>query len=131
MHLKNGITRRMMHIMTYERGSVILVPFPFSDLKGLKQRPALVISSVKNQLETNKIICMMITSVNPVFSTDYHVSAWQESGLIKPSVVKVNRLFTINSTHVKRTLGKLTASDIENVYSILLKIMQEDNVNLK
>ena len=27
----------------YDRGEVILVPFPFSDLSGAKQRPALVV----------------------------------------------------------------------------------------
>lgn len=108
--------------MTYERGSVVLIPFPFSDLKGLKQRPALVISSIKSQLKTNQIICMMITSVNPSYSTDYNVQTWQGSGLIKPSVIKVNRVFTINSNLVKRTLGKLSESDIENIYSIFLKV---------
>jgi mRNA interferase MazF len=93
--------------MSFKLGTVILIPFPFSDLTGLKQRPALVISSEESQQETNQVICMMITSAKPVYSTDYNLISWQESGLLKPSIIKVNRVFTINKDLVKRELGEL------------------------
>lgn len=48
--------------MIYKRGTIVLIPFPFSDLTGLKQRPALVVSSEESQRETRQIICMMVTS---------------------------------------------------------------------
>lgn len=52
--------------MAYKQGMVVLVPFPFSDLTGLKRRPTLVLSSEDSQRETKQIICMMITSAKSV-----------------------------------------------------------------
>lgn len=47
--------------MAFKQGTVVLIPFPFLDLTGLKQRPALVMSSEESQQETRQVICMMIT----------------------------------------------------------------------
>src|SRR5690554_5831958 len=109
----------MMYIMSFKKGAVILIPFPFSDLTGIKQRPALVISSEESQRETKQIICMMITSAKPVFSTDYNLISWNESGLLKPSTIKVNRIFTINLDLVKRVLGELPDTNMTEINSML------------
>lgn len=113
--------------MAYKQGTVVLVPFPFSDLTGLKQRPALVISSEESQQETKQVICMMITSTAPVLSTDYSLTSWKQSGLLKPSVVKVNRVFTINSEMVKRAMGKLPDQDLEQIKLHLFQILCLEN----
>ncbi len=115
--------------MAYKQGTIVLVPFPFSDLTGLKQRPALVISSEDSQLETGQAICMMITSAAPKLTTDYSLTSWQRSGLLKPSIVKVNRVFTINSDLIKRDMGELPTKDIENIRLRLFHILSFQNNN--
>lgn len=109
--------------MAFKQGTVVLIPFPFSDLTGLKQRPALVMSSEESQQETRQIICMMITSTAATLSTDYRLTSWQQSGLLKPSVVKVNRIFTINSDLVKRIMGELPDKDVDHIKLLLFQIL--------
>jgi hypothetical protein len=40
-----------------------------------------------------------------------------------PSVVKVNRIFTINANLVKRSMGELSVMDVENINAILFRIL--------
>ena len=40
-----------------EQRSIILVPFPFSDLTGAKKRPALVVSSSDFNIKNDDVIC--------------------------------------------------------------------------
>jgi len=47
----------------YARGSVVLVPFPFTDLSGRKRRPALVISP--DSFDEQDLILCAITSRVP------------------------------------------------------------------
>ena len=48
----------------YKQGDIILIPFPYTDLTGLKQRPAIIISGEKIN-KTEDRICCLITSNNP------------------------------------------------------------------
>lgn len=46
----------------FSRGSVVLVPFPFTDLSAAKRRPALVVSSGEYNAATDDVIIAQITS---------------------------------------------------------------------
>ena len=39
-----GKIQRMMYIMNYSKGDIVLFPYPFTDLETKKVRPAIVIS---------------------------------------------------------------------------------------
>ncbi len=62
-HLKkSGIMKRIVYMTNYERGNIVLVPFPFSDQTTTKKRPAVVISSDSYNGKSPDIIIMAITS---------------------------------------------------------------------
>gem|GEM_PF-3729641 len=70
---------------------------------------------------------MMITSTAPMSSTDYSLTSWKRSGLLKPSVVKTNRVFTINSELIKRVMGQLPDEDLEQIKIQLVEILNLKN----
>ena len=48
-----------------DRGDVVLVPFPFTDLSDTKRRPALILSSGAYNEATGDVIIAQITSPYP------------------------------------------------------------------
>ncbi len=95
---------------TYEQGEVILVPFPFSDLSGIKRRPALVLAVIEKRQE---LLCLMLTSGIAVKTTfDQQVKSWKEAGLLKPTAAKLNRLFTVVIQLYSKSLVKSRARSL-------------------
>jgi len=64
--------------MTFQRGDVVLVPFPFSDLSTAKVRPAAVVSgSLYHATEPDLILVAITSKVTAATgSLDYVLSDW-------------------------------------------------------
>ncbi len=75
--------------MPYQRGDIVLVPFPFADLTASKTRPALVINTDQFLQDEGKLLLAGITSniLGHRGPTNYRLTAWKKAGLLKPSVV--------------------------------------------
>lgn len=96
-------------MIRFEPGEVILVPFPFSDLSGAKKRPALVLADIEGGHE---VICLMLTSVEMKWEKyEYNIAHWKEAGLLKPTVARIHRLFTLHRNMVNKKLGRLAEED--------------------
>ncbi|UOF92347.1 type II toxin-antitoxin system PemK/MazF family toxin [Fodinisporobacter ferrooxydans] len=95
---------KMTHITTYDIGDVLLVPFPFSDLSEVKQRPAMVINNKEHQRDTNHVICMVISSKEPKGKWDIRLEKWKEAGLLFPSIVKIGKVFSLDHSEVRKYL---------------------------
>lgn len=89
-------------------GSVVLVTFPFSNLKGQKVRPALVLANV----EFNNLILCQITSkpYTSKISIRLKSTDFATGGLPVISYVRPDKLFTADKTIIKNTVGQLTAT---------------------
>jgi mRNA interferase MazF len=113
--------------MPYERGEVILIPFPFSDLSSSKQRPALVISSEEFHRQSSEIIVCAITSQSPTSLASFEYLLSKEdlsvAGLPKLSKVKCGKIVTLDRRMVRKKLGKLPSSTLSEILSVLRKIV--------
>lgn len=97
---------------TPERGDVILVPFPFTDLTDTKRRPALVVSSVEYNQVTGDVIIAQITSRvdAPHRPGDHLIVSWNDAGLLAPSLLRA-KLTTLHTDLVIRRLGHMPHDD--------------------
>ena len=96
----------------FDFGTVMLVPFPFSDQSGFKKRPAVAVSGRAYNTSRRDVVIMAITSQirsAPGFA-EGPVTDWQSAGLLKPSVFKPV-FATIEQALVIRQLGSLSAQD--------------------
>src|SRR3989441_12389295 len=87
----SGTTPRMPSTTSFKQGDVVLVPFPFTDLSAIKQRPALVISPTRLNNVRADLVLAAITSQIPTALGDDELrlsnSDLGACGLPKPSIV--------------------------------------------
>jgi mRNA interferase MazF len=94
-----------------KRGTVVLTPFPFTDLSTSKVRPAVLVSS--DVRKGDDIILAFISSainINELTETELLIEnsnpSFIETGLKTNSVLKLEKLATIDKKIVLGELGK-------------------------
>jgi mRNA interferase MazF len=92
---------------TCDFGDIFVCRFPFTSGESSKPRPVLVLFD----LGQDAVICR-ITSVQYSSHLDIPILRWQEAGLEKPSVARLNRLVTAEKSLLNRLLGKLSEPDL-------------------
>ncbi|MCA9459227.1 MAG: type II toxin-antitoxin system PemK/MazF family toxin [Nanoarchaeota archaeon] len=86
----------------FNQMDIVLMPFPFNDLKSSKIRPALVYS---NSRLKNDRICLLITSKKPKFGIEL-TSDLLDVELPLQSWLKPSRIFTIDEARIIKCLSK-------------------------
>jgi mRNA interferase MazF len=110
-------------MINYKKWDIVLVPFPFTDLKTTKQRPALVISPDKYNLGGDVIIVFITSQLNVLKkSGDYLIKEWQEARLPKPSMIRM-KFATISQSIIIKKLRRLTDKDIKNYQKVLIDFL--------
>ena len=108
----------------YEWGDIVLISFPFTDQRGQKKRPAVIVSTKAYNERRPDVILMAITSrARPRRGFgEVSLSDWQGAGLLKPSVIKPV-IFTAEKKLVVKTLGRLKENDQSALRSALETII--------
>jgi mRNA interferase MazF len=105
-------------------GDIILVPFPFTDQRNSKKRPAAIISTARYNAERPDFIIMAITSQirDQQQFGDAMVVAWEAAGLLKPSAIKPV-VATIEQSLTIKQLGRLADDDVASLRQVLRDIV--------
>src|SRR3990172_4968452 len=114
--LRIGIRKRTLCTMTFKRGDVVVVPFPFSEKRASKKRPALVISSDRYNASASDVIVAQITTrlVSAPRLGDHILRDWRRAGLRAPSLVRT-RLATLHESVVLAKLGSMPATEMVDI----------------
>ena len=113
-----------MFMTHYRFGTVILVPFPFTDQSASKKRPAVVVSSEGYNATRPDVIVMAVTSQLRAASgtNELHLAKWQEAGLLKPSAIKPV-IATLEQALVDKVLGVLDDGDQAELRAMIARIL--------
>lgn len=96
-----------------KKGDVVLVSFPFTDLNGVKIRPAVVVSQKNNKQD---IVLAFISSQKKFArnSNSVAVKATNGNGLKVDSIIRLDKVATIEQSLVLGTIGRLENSTVKN-----------------
>jgi len=103
-----------------QKGEIVLVKFPFTDLSGTKVRPALLLKII----EEDVLLMFITTNLLANNGFDIVLQPSLQNGLKRLSLLKVCKLVVLNNTLVYGRLGYLTKSihqkGINNLHNYLL-----------
>ena len=100
----------------YKRGSIVLLPFPFSDQSSAKIRPAVVVSP---DYPSDDLLVVAVTSVGDGLRPgEFAIQFWREAGLIHPSFTK-RAIASAEGNLVRKQLGQLREPDLAKLDAAL------------
>lgn len=103
-----------------KKGDIFLIPFPFTDLSGQKNRPALALITT----DTDVTVAFITSQIKWQEEYDLYLEPTSENGLKKTSVVRLNKLATIDNDLIIGKLGNLREADIQQLNSNLIQLLQ-------
>jgi len=111
------------------KGDIVLVPFPFTDLSQAKVRPAIVLWADPTG---NDVTLCFISSQNieNIHDSEFLLNSsdpeFLTTGLKISSKVRVTRITTITKRLITRRLGKLGNNQTHTLNVILLRVFKLD-----
>ena len=109
-------------MVTPAAGSVVLVPFPFSDLSKTKRRPALVLAHAGRN---DWILCQITSNAyadpHAVELTD---ADFRKGSLHMTSYARPSKLFTANKTLMMSQIGVLNADALRKAIETIIGVLQ-------
>jgi mRNA interferase MazF len=109
-------------VVTPQIGSVILIPFPFSDLTSSKLRPARILATAGR----DDWVCLQITSrayadnaAIKIDNTDFSAGSLQ-----RPSFARPGKLFTAHQSLFQRIIGQISQPKLEEIRNAVITLVK-------
>jgi len=111
--------------IVFEQGEILIVPFPFSDLSSIKQRPVLVLSKREYNEGKDDIITCGITSnlKDSSYSILIENNNLERGNIPTVSRIKIDQLFTLEKSIVKKRIAKVNKKVLEEVKKEFMKLV--------
>jgi mRNA interferase MazF len=110
--------------MSFRRGQIVLADILYSDRSGSKRRPVLVVSTDANNtvIDDHIVAAISSTTRSSAFThvfVDPGTPEGNGSGLLHPSYIQCENLFTLDRHFILRGLGQLSAVPLQQVNDCL------------
>ena len=111
-------------MVTLSPASIVIIPFPFSDLSGAKLRPALVLAPTDHD---DWLLCQITskayTDPSAIQLSDSELS---EGSLNKTSFARARKLFTANVDLIVKRVAILKPNAFRTVLSTTIETLQKN-----
>jgi mRNA interferase MazF len=104
----------------YKKGTVILVPFPFTDLSGNKVRPAVIVS--KGKIGSDVVVVFVTSQPKSKEKHLVSIKPTVQNGLKAISKIVCGKIATLDVKIILGELGVLSASENASVDKELKQI---------
>jgi len=110
--------------LSFKKWDLVLLAYPFTDLSATKVRPAVVISpDSENGILKDSVFLLITSNTSRQSSFDLFVDnthpEFPATGLLSRSAIRVNKIWTLHNSLVRRRLGKL-GPQLQQAVSTLL-----------
>src|ERR1700751_2280825 len=101
-----------------KKGDIVIVEFLFTDLLSSKLRPSLIL--LENRFDY--VICFITSNLKIKETYDIVLPATLANGLKTESLLKTNKIMTIDKAHVKGKIGKLINAEMNMLNKNAIKL---------
>ena len=110
--------------MTYKGFDIVVVPFPFTDRRAQKRRPALILSNNEefNEKCGHCVLAMITSQKNTAWPHDIPITDMNKAGLTSASMVRM-KLFTLDKRLILKKVGVLANKDQKAVSKALRDLL--------
>ena len=104
---------------------IVLLSFPFSNLRTSKVRPAIVISNSEYNKNSGDIIAVPLTSNLKIRDYAFLITNrdLERGRLIVDSNVKVDRIFSVDKKLVRLTIGRVSRNVHKRIKEIITELI--------
>ena len=100
------------------KGDIVLIPFPFTDLSGIKMRPALIL--VSGELDIT--VSFITTQLKWEEPFDVKIEPTDSNGLKRISLIRLSKLATLDKGLALGKLGHLSQDEITKINNRLIAL---------
>ncbi len=112
--------------MNYQKGDIVVIRFPFTDLTQTKKRPALIISN-ETINQTGDYLLVQITSkvkndhfTLPIVTSDFS----NNKPLPLPSYIRLHKIFLLNESLIISKVASVKPSFLKQVTNKILDFIK-------
>lgn len=101
-----------------KKGDIVLITFPFTDLSGNKNRPALILVDTPSHV----IVAFISTQTKWKNESDIFLSPNEENRLKKDSIIRLDKLASIDKDLILGKLGKIRFQELQEIDKKLIQL---------
>jgi mRNA interferase MazF len=105
-----------------KKGDIVLISFPFTDLSGSKNRPAIILAVT----DLDITVAFISTQLKWKDPTDVEIQSNLKNGLKKDSLIRLSKIATLDKTLALGLIGNVDETILKEIDRNLIKIFALD-----